>query len=664
MIWRRRSGLHSSVCDERVTTTLSKTEASPTDRASTLFPRHAGRWWLTALGVGIIAEYATFIGAFFRQSGPQDADQYLVFHALQYWNASLFGIAKQWTPLMCSGMSMAGEPQIPFMSLTMGLTYMLGPLWGVKLGLVLYLAIGAVGAYLYAGLWLKGSGQRALAAVLFIGNGFFFCRLGMGHFDFAPFLILPFVLWVLHRSSEWRQQAQKLSKLGRMTMASWGMGAILALAIDGSPVAIIHLVFWIGLYALSLSWTTRTMAPAIVFGGAVALTAVLDAGYLWPMLQAQTAFPRITPDQFTNPFSAAWFALLPIRGKILQANGNGHELSVFIGPLLALCIWRYRALITATLPIAMKRPLVVVSIVSLVLGMGSLRGLHIPIYLSPFDLLRPLPGFRSIGVTGRYWGFLALPLSLLSAAALWKYCVESAGRWHMHLFLGCALILQLGFQAETLTRHWLHSPVYRLPAGGVYFRNGPESVDYVAADDNHEQGEYLTPTRGVANCYDMDDFNRAPRSPGNTLIERVLQDGKAGAVFPVTGKFASWNRIHLEGPCALSGEGRACLAAGPNRVSWVLGQAYHPLWRASSCELSSSMGGLLTVDCPGSTVSEGPIDLVFNDAISDYAAHISLVSWELWAGVTLSLLFLFMVFQRRVRRSTAIGAFPRSECTT
>jgi len=50
----------------------------------------------------------------------------LVFHSLQYWNASMFGMAKQWTPLMCSGLSMAGEPQVPFMSLSMALSYMLG----------------------------------------------------------------------------------------------------------------------------------------------------------------------------------------------------------------------------------------------------------------------------------------------------------------------------------------------------------------------------------------------------------------------------------------------------------------------------------------------------------------------------------------------------------
>ena len=165
--------------------------------------------------IGVVALYALFFIIFFRQSGPRDGDQYLVFHSLQYWNAALFGIAKQWTPLMCSGLSLAGEPQVPFMSLSMALSYVWGPLWGVRLTTATYLVAGWFGAYLYAGLWLRIRLQRALAASLFIGNGFFFCRLGFGHFDFIPFLILPGILWALHRGAEWtRDNGTYLSPSG------------------------------------------------------------------------------------------------------------------------------------------------------------------------------------------------------------------------------------------------------------------------------------------------------------------------------------------------------------------------------------------------------------------------------------------------------------------
>src|SRR3984893_11958189 len=98
--------------------------------------------WMQALTAGVLSVYATFFVIFFHRSGPGDSDQYLVFHRLQYWNQELFTLAKQWTPVMCSGLSMAGEPQIPFMSLSMTLSYLLGPLWGVKIASIVYLALG------------------------------------------------------------------------------------------------------------------------------------------------------------------------------------------------------------------------------------------------------------------------------------------------------------------------------------------------------------------------------------------------------------------------------------------------------------------------------------------------------------------------------------------
>src|SRR5205807_2395516 len=83
------------------------------------------------------------------------------------------------------------EPQVPFASLTMLLGYVLGPLAGIVAGTLVYLVVGWAGCYLYSGLWLEQPRARALAASLFIGNGFFICRISHGHLDFMPFLALP-----------------------------------------------------------------------------------------------------------------------------------------------------------------------------------------------------------------------------------------------------------------------------------------------------------------------------------------------------------------------------------------------------------------------------------------------------------------------------------------
>ena len=569
---------------------------------------------------------------FWRKTGPGDADQYLVFHTLQYWNAGLFGMAKQWTPLMCSGLSMAGEPQIPFMSLAMLISYVMGPLWGVKLSLVIYLVLGWIGASLYAGLWLRLKLQRALAAALFIGNGFFFCRLGLGHFDFAPFLLLPLLLWTLHQAVVWRWDRANLHELVRPLLAIVLAGAAIALAIDGSPVTIIHLMLWVGLYSVVLAVSARSLAPVGFFGCAFLAASLLDAGYLWPMLDAQATFPRHPADSFTSVLSLLWFAILPMRGKVLPANGNGHELSVFIGPVLTWCLWSARGASSLRPPALMRVPLCVVGVVSIVLGMGSLKGLHIPTWLSPFDLVRPLPGFRSINVTGRFWGFLALPLSVGGAAALWHTVTRMSSGWRLQLLLGSLLVFQLAFQAETLAAHWVGSADYRDASIADVFGDGPESIRYVAIGESRLQGEVLSPTVGVCDCYDMDDYVRAKTAPGTDLIMQAQEDGVPAGFEPaIRAEFASWSRIRIQADCGFSQTLPVCNPPPGSRVRIILKQAFHSHWRApSECATAATGSGNLVLECPAARVLHATLELVFRDPLSELSARVSIFAWKAW----------------------------------
>src|SRR5258707_9888361 len=103
--------------------------------------------WLAAFTLAIPGLYLALLPPFAHRVGTADYDQFRVFHELQYWNANLFGLAKQWSPLMCAGLSIAGEPQVPFASLTMLLSYGLGPSLGILAGIGCYLILGAIGAY-------------------------------------------------------------------------------------------------------------------------------------------------------------------------------------------------------------------------------------------------------------------------------------------------------------------------------------------------------------------------------------------------------------------------------------------------------------------------------------------------------------------------------------
>ncbi len=605
-------------------------------------PRH---WW-AAFTFVIPLLYVVILTLCSRRVGTSDYDQFLVFHELQYWNANLFGIAKQWTPVMCAGLSLAGEPQVPFASLTMLLAYALGPLAGLVLGTLVYLGIGWVGCYLYSGLWFQEQRPRMLAASLFIGNGFFVCRIAHGHIDFIPFLALPLALWVIHRFSD--REDTTLQVPPRL-LAVVLLGALMAMVIDGSPVSIIHWAFWIGLYSAVLSWLRHSALPLLTFASAFLIASVLDAGYLWPMLNAQSDFPRRTADTFNGPWSLPWFMLLPMRGKVLPSNGTGIELSVFIGPFLAFLIWRYRRLLREQLPKEMKTPLLIVSCVSIWLGMGSLRAAHLPVWISPFDWLRPLPGFRSMNVTGRYWGFLVLPLSLLAAAALWHYMLNetrSRGRTWM---LGGALLLQLTFQGESVLSAWWPSRTYQeVPLQGLY-SDQPRPIERVlnpgTPTNVHHQGEFISPVRAVINCYDLDDFTHATVRPGSVLVKEAHDDSHSRTAPPaLEAGFVTWNRIRIRGAPDSPDAG----TTQPGSLLHItLNQAYHTGWSSRDCKVSRGDQNNLVATCPVETLRANAVDLTFFDPVSDLGMHVSVRAAIVLFGTLLMLVLMSVVSKRR-----------------
>lgn len=614
-------------------------------------PVDASGLCLAAFLISIPLAYALIFALSWNRVGLKDHDQFLVFHELQYWNADLFAWEKEWTPLLGGGLSLAADPQVPFLSLTMALGHLLGPFAGLRAGTVLYFAAGWIGAYLYAGLMVRKRLIRSLAASLFIGNGFFVCRLAYGHIDHIPFLTLPLVLWSLHKAAEGK------SLRGR-TLIALLLGGLVALAVDGSPVAIVHWLLWIGVYAAVLAGVARTPAPVLVLIGAAGTAALLDAGYLWPMLSAQSEFPRLRPLRFTNPAVLLWFMLVPARGKLIPAPANGHEFSVFIGPVIAWLIFRFRKEAARKIPRSVWTPCLITAAVSFVLGMGSLRPLGVPAWLSPFDLLSHLPGFRSLSVTGRFWGFLALPLSLLGAGALDLFSREAPPA---RLRVGClaAFAFQIGFQAVTVGELLLPSRRYN-PVPSEWRTQADQTsglvrIEYVyCGDEGFTQGAYLTPTRGVIDCYNHGDFIRPRMKAGRSLVRSMYLDGrKVGRGDALDAGFVSWNEI-----CLRAYVGRLCEAAfnapdrrsglpaapkekGASEVGITLNQAYHRYWSPSAGKVVRTGTGNLGLVCRGDDLESGShgrgVYLRFHDPWSARGARLSTISWPIWALCTLLL---------------------------
>ncbi len=588
----------------------------------------ASSGWIRLFWIAIAGYYAAIFLLSINRVGLNDNDQFLMFQELQFWNARLFGFAKQWTPVMVGGISLAGDPQVPQWSLGMALGYLFGPFYGLRVATILYFLFGRVGAWRSAGLIFKRAELRALAASLFIGNGFFVCRLAHGHMDHIPFLALPLVLWFLHRLTDRLRDLNAMNRFGASLAAALALGAGFSVMADGAPVVIIHFYFWVAVYAVVLAAVKRSPAPVLVpaLGGAAAL--LLGAGYLWPMLNEQQEFPRLVKDTFTNPLCLLWFMLLPVGGRVIPAPANGHEYSVYIGPVLAGLIWVYRREAAARIPAEARRPLLVAAVVAILLGMGSLTLLGIPKWLSPFDLLRSLPGFRSMNVTGRYWGFLALPLSLLAAAAIQVFLQDASRGRHAHRWLGLALGLQLAFMTAFPFRSLVLSAPYQpIPYRGLFPADGAD-IRYHEGGARIYQYDLISPVQGLLDAYNMGDFIHPDMLPNCRLIQSAHVDGRRFDTDDwLVARFTDWNHIQVRPVKKPPMEA----LAGWGTLTLVFNQAWHRYWNCAAGRVHTINGRNLAVDIPVSALAAGAVNLTFHDWVSARGTRVTAWAWPVWA---------------------------------
>src|SRR5262249_1063872 len=204
----------------------------------------------------------------------------------------------------------------------------------------------------------------------------------------------------------------------RLAAAMLGGGLLFALSTDGAPITILLLLVWVGLDAAVVAAQSRSARPLVFFSGSLVVAAFLNAIYYLPLAVNAVDFPRARPGVFLDPLLFVWFLLLPVRGKLLPAPANGQEFSVYIGPVLAYLLVRYRREIGKAFSRETLARFLVVSGATFLVGLGAWKALGAWLPPGPFDLLHRLPGFETIGLPSRFWGLLALPLALPAAVCL------------------------------------------------------------------------------------------------------------------------------------------------------------------------------------------------------------------------------------------------------
>jgi hypothetical protein len=595
-----------------------------------------------ALTFAIPAVYLVVLAAFALRKGDTDWDQMIAFHRLSLWNSKLFGWEKHWNPLMSGGMSLAGDPQVPIFSPSMLLTHVMPTAAAMKAAVVLFLAAGWIGTYLLSVELGLSAGTAALAASLFSGNGFILSRLSHGHVDFLGTLTLP--LWLYGARFVVKREGETAGKAARRLCGAILAGGLLfALSTDGAPITILLLLVWVVLDSLILAVQKGSARPLVFVGGALVTAAFLNAIYYLPLAANAMDFPRVRRGVFLDPLLFLWFLVLPVRGKVLPAPANGHEFSVYIGPVLAYLIVRFRREIAAAFDRSDLRRFAVASGVCLVLGLGAWTALADWVPPGPFDFLRRLPGFETIGIPARFWGYLALPLALCAAVALAALEREACPLRPRRLLWSGVFVFTLGFQFLSLAPPFVsergrrHLSAPRMPGAIRRIENLPGPVT--------DQAMHLTPTRGVLEAYNNHDYIHGAISPGSELVRQTRWTAGDRPLVAFA-EWDGWSTIVVTLP-----EG-----GGPGAV--ILNQNFHPRWRSSAGAATHTRRGNLALRLsrpmpPGTTIR-----LRFRDEASLLGKRISRVSaWVFLAAAA-------AVFVPLVRRRGSAGAAPGERLLT
>ncbi len=589
-----------------------------------------------ALTLAIPAIYVLVLGAFLLRKGDTDWDQMLAFHQIELWNTKLFGIEKQWNPLMAGGMSLAGDPQVPVLSPSILLARMMPPAAAIKAAVLLFVAIGWVGAFLLARRLGLDRRTSALAGSLFAGNGYILSHLSHGHIGFLGTLTLPLWLWASRTVS--RGPGEPFGRAARRWLGFTLAGGVLfALSADGEPMTILRLAVWVGLDGLLLAWRRRSAAPLLFLAGAAAAGVCLDAIFLFPMAANQAIFPRWRAPILLDPLLFVWFLILPVRGKVLPAPANGHEFSLYIGPVLAYLLVRYRARIARWFPADELRRCLVLSALIFLIGLGAFRTLGAWAPPGPFDLLHLLPGFRTVGIPARFWGYLALPLALAGAVAIRGLESETTEARPHRTVWALLILFSIPFEVMSLAGPFLSakgrpdSPAAPLPAKIRTIVNAERPYA--------SQALTLKPDAGLIQAYNDHDYLRGSIMPGAELIRNATTAD--GGALPALAEWDGWNAIVLTLPAG----------GGPGTI--LFNQNFHPRWTSSAGVVTRNGSGNLALRLTAPMPAGAAITLRFHDGWSVLGKEVSRISaWALLAASSV-LGALELAARRRSRRAAA-----------
>ena len=433
-----------------------------------------------------------------------------------YWFQNNGLRALPWfTPSFCGGMPLLANPATFYLSATQFFTFLVGPLAGVKLTLLLFGALGYWGFYhLLRNIYRVKPWPALLGGALFLFNGFYAYRFIVGHLEFHAFMLVPLTAFLLLAEPRpgslrrWRQGRNVLAAallIGYMFIA--GMTQLMI------PALMTMVLFALVKKLLDEDFSLRPFFYGFALAGLVSLG--LSAAKLTAALSFLANFPR---DSYTLPGVEGIWRLLGLIGKVLAFGGDGidgssilsnsrwtmerHEFEYGVGfvPFLLLAIgivplaWRRRSL-RSFIP---GRPAARRALTGIVLLLAVPLRL---IYYTPAwnAFLKTVPIIRNLSNFLR-WFAIYIPMLILAAVLV----LDRAELFRAHasriVWAGLTLLL---LQNLAVDRGFYHDQPYdpaRIEAAYLVARSqdGPRQISALVVSTDADGKPALTGNRNDA----------------------------------------------------------------------------------------------------------------------------------------------------------------------
>jgi len=322
-----------------------------------------------------------------------------------------------WNAHYCGGTPLLANPQSAFLTPFFLTVLLFGTVAGLKIQAAVYLFLGLLGTFLAAKKLGAVPVAAATAAVIFMLSSWYAQRVLVGHTTFLPFALLPLAfLLYLKALEQWK----------------WiGMAALVTALIflAGGIYPFYATILLLCAYALLTSIETRKLQPLLLVAAILALTFLISAVKLLPVLEFTSGVPSENDVQLNSLGMTVRGLLNPAQGiekndvltgraafpdgmekEVATLEGRvawqWHEYSSYIG-ILSL-------LIAAISVINYRRnwKLLLLAAFFLILALGNSSLLPL------WEMLRNLPFFNSLHGPSRFLIPFTFIAALLAAKAL------------------------------------------------------------------------------------------------------------------------------------------------------------------------------------------------------------------------------------------------------